>query len=254
MSRAAFARSMSFVSCRIRMPSLRGMCSACCAKQIPAGVRERMPRRYLGLEESRLVNLVTEWLDYEAARLPFSISQTEADRPIELAGLDFRVRLDRIDKLNDGSLLVIDYKTGEVSTKGWDLPRPDDVQLPLYAGFALDRAEEALGGLVFAKLRAGERQREFAGRVFEPAATLFGGLKKSNALVKNTLTLELLSTWREYIEQLARDFIEGRAEVDPRDYPQTCERCELPVLCRIHETRELIESDDEAESEDAADE
>jgi ATP-dependent helicase/nuclease subunit B len=223
-------------------------------EQIPAGVRERMPRRYLELEGSRLINLVTEWLDYEAVRLPFSVSQTEADRPIELAGLHFRVRLDRIDRLNDDSLLVIDYKTGDVSPNLWDMPRPDDVQLPLYSGFALDRAEEPLGGLAFAKLRAGERHREFAGRIFQPAETLFGGLKASNALVKNWLTLEQLSAWREYIERLAQDFVAGRAEADPRDYPTTCEHCELPVLCRIHETREPIGAGDETGDEDTADE
>jgi hypothetical protein len=55
------------------------------------------------------------------------------------------LRLDRIDRLNDGSLLVIDYKTGDVSPKSWDLPRPDDVQLPLYAGFALDPRKRSPG-------------------------------------------------------------------------------------------------------------
>ncbi len=67
----------------------------------------------------------------------------------------FNLRLDRIDRLNDGTFLVIDYKSGDVSPKSWDLPRPDDVQLPLYAGFALDRGPGARRP-VFAKLRAGE--------------------------------------------------------------------------------------------------
>jgi len=57
------------------------------------------------------------------------------------------VRLDRIDRLNDDSLLVIDYKSGTVSPSSWDLPRPDDVQLPLYAGFALDDGPENAGAL-----------------------------------------------------------------------------------------------------------
>ena len=115
-----------------------------------------MPRRYLELEELRLTGLVSEWLEYEASRVDLKLSETEAGRSVQLAGLDFDLRLDRIDRLNDGSLLVIDYKSGDVSPKSWDLPRPDDVQLPLYAGFALEREEEILGGLVFAKVRAGE--------------------------------------------------------------------------------------------------
>jgi ATP-dependent helicase/nuclease subunit B len=220
-------------------------------EQIPAGVRERMPRRYLDLEQSRLTGLIAQWLEYEATRLQFSVSETEVDRPIELAGLSFHVRLDRVDKLNDGSALVIDYKTGDVSPKSWELPRPDDVQMPLYAGFALDRAREPLGGLVFARLRAGESQGGFAGSVFQPAATLFGGLKSSDTLVRNALTLEQLFSWRDYIEQTARDFVAGASEVAPRDYPKTCQRCGLQVLCRIQETRGLSGDDEESGSRDA---
>jgi ATP-dependent helicase/DNAse subunit B len=203
-----------------------------------------MPRRYLELEELRLTALVGEWLDYEAARLDFEVLGTEVARPVELGGLALNLRLDRIDRLNDGSLLVIDYKTGDVSPKSWELPRPDDVQLPLYAGFALD-PEEVLGGLVFAKVRAGEQG--FAGRVGDAAATLFDGLKGNNSLVKVGLQLEQLLDWRDYIEQLARDFVAGRAEVDPREYPKTCERCGLHTLCRVQENQAQIEAAEDGE-------
>ena len=76
-----------------------------------------MPRRYLELEEQRLVRLVTEWLDYESARIEFEVTETEAKRSVELAGLTFDLRLDRLDRLNDDSLLVIDYKSGAVTPK-----------------------------------------------------------------------------------------------------------------------------------------
>ena len=108
-------------------------------KKLPPRARESMPKRYLELEETRLIDLVTEWLRYESARVPFTVAETEQKSAAAIAGLSLKLRLDRIDRLNDGSLLVIDYKTGDVSPKSWDLPRPDDVQLPLYAGFALDR-------------------------------------------------------------------------------------------------------------------
>ncbi len=107
-------------------------------RELGPELRERMPRRYLELEELRLTGLLTEWLNYEASRIEFVVTETEASRSAHVAGLEFDLRLDRIDRLNDGSLLVIDYKSGDVSPKSWDLPRPDDVQLPLYAGFALD--------------------------------------------------------------------------------------------------------------------
>jgi ATP-dependent helicase/nuclease subunit B len=214
------------------------------------GLRQRMPRRYLELEELRLTGLVTEWLAYEATRLDFEVLETEAARTISLAELILDLRLDRIDRLKDGSLLVIDYKSGDVSPRSWELPRPDDVQLPLYAGFALDGE---LGGLAFAKVRAGDLA--FAGHVSDPAATLFAGLKSTNSLVKNALTDEQRISWNEHIEQLARDFVAGRAEVDPREYPKTCERCGLQTLCRVDESenRILLKDEDAADSTEAAD-
>lgn len=214
--------------------------SAVMAQKVPQTAREQMPERYLELEAMRLTNLVTEWLDYEGCRVPFVVAATEVDAIAEIAGLRLQLRLDRIDQLNDKSLLVIDYKTGDVSPKAWELPRPDDVQLPLYAGFALE-PEQELGGLAFAKIRAGDQC--FAGRIGNAASTLFANLKNTSGLVKNALTVEQLLAWRDAIEQLARDFLAGRADVDPREQPKTCDRCGLHALCRIQE-RELVAEDD----------
>jgi ATP-dependent helicase/nuclease subunit B len=220
------------------------------ATRLRPALRERMPARYLELEQLRLIRLVTEWLEYEAARVPFEVLETEAKRSVELAGLTFDLRLDRLDRLNDGSVLVIDYKSGDVSPKAWELPRPDDVQLPLYAGFAL--GDQDLGGLVFAKLRPGDIA--FTGCVGDAPATLIPGLKNFTALAKNALTAEKLMDWRDCIEQLARDFLAGRAEVDPREYPKTCERCGLQTICRIRENRGTLGDDEENDDAEAHDE
>lgn len=125
-------------------------------RELRPHLREVMPRSYLKLEELRLTELVTKWLEYEATRIAFEVAETEAKRTIHLAGLTLDLRLDRVDRLKDGSQLVIDYKSSNVSPSSWDLPRPDDVQLPLYAGFALE-PDEVLGGLVFAQVRAGDQ-------------------------------------------------------------------------------------------------
>jgi ATP-dependent helicase/DNAse subunit B len=214
--------------------------------EMPTAVRERMPRRYLELEARRLTRLVTEWLQYEATRLDFTVAETEADRPISLAGLTFTVRLDRIDRLNDGTMLVIDYKSGAVTPRSWQLPRPDDVQLPLYAGFAMAKEEE-LGGFVFAKMRAGDQA--FAGHVADAGATLFAGLNGTSALIKSPLTAERLIDWKQCIEQLAQDFLAGRADVNPRQNPQPCERCDLHALCRIQENQNILDDQNELEDQ-----
>jgi probable DNA repair protein len=203
--------------------------------ELPASIFDRMPRQYLRLEEKRLTGLVNEWLSYEAKRASFSIDGTEVDRTIHLAGLILKLRIDRIDRLNDESLLVIDYKTGDVSPRYWELPRPDDVQLPLYGGFAL---EGDTGGLVFAKLRAFDC--EFSGNVTDARATLRSDISSRNPLVKDPLTSEMMREWRSKIEELARDFVEGRSDVDPREYPKTCRRCGLQAICRIQEPENQI--------------
>jgi len=215
--------------------------------EVNPAVRERMPARYLELEQQRLTRLVTAWLEFESVRMPFEVLETEAERTISLAGLTFKLRLDRIDRLNDDTVLVIDYKSGDVSPKSWEPPRPEDVQLPLYAGFALDDDQE-LGGLVFAKLRPGDLA--FTGCVAAPSATLFAGLKPNSSLAKSALTAEQLLDWKETIEQLARDFLAGRAEVDPRDAPKTCERCGLQTLCRIQERQISVDDGDSSEDEE----
>jgi RecB family exonuclease len=215
--------------------------SAICARKIPAAARASMPPAYLVLEETRLTALLVEWLRYEAERVPFAVVETEFDKDVAIAGLHLHLRLDRVDRLTDNSLLVLDYKTGDVSPKSWDLPRPDDVQLPLYAGFALEPSP-GIPGFLFAKVRVGEAC--FAGRMAEARASLRSDLSSRTDLAGKPLSLEELDAWRTAIEVLAQAFLRGDAAVDPRDYPSTCETCGLQTLCRVYESHAQSESED----------
>lgn len=209
--------------------------------ELDAQAREQLPVRYLDLEAERLTRLVTEWLEYERERAPFSVEKTEFDSIAEIEGVLFKFRLDRVDRLNDGSVLVIDYKTGNVSPKSWELPRPDDVQLPLYAAFGLPKDWNA-GGLTFAKIRAGEAC--FSGCIRDAEATV-GRVRNIRTLKDSALRSEALAEWRVNIEQLARDFLSGHAAVDPNDPVKTCERCGLHTLCRVQEHGLASGSDEE---------
>jgi len=226
-------------------------------------VREMMPALYIDLEETRLVRIVSEWLNYESTRVPFTVEETEAARAVTIAGLNMNLRLDRVDRLVDDSSLVIDYKTGNVDPKSWDLPRPDDLQLPLYKVFGLEPLQPSLfdsyggpasGGLVFAKVRAGDTC--FTGRVAEAKKTINPDLTGNSAMVRRRLTGLDESRWKEYVARLAEQFAHGRADVDPRDYPKTCARCGLQSVCRIQdpENRARIEKEENTEGDDAAEE
>ena len=210
----------------------------------------RFPKRLLELEAERLVALVTEWLAYERQRLIFTVAGTERKAEVTVAGLRLNLRLDRVDRLPDGSELVIDYKSSDVGPSAWRGERPDDMQLPLYAATAM---QEQVEGLLIAQVRPGEAK--LCGRVRNAGETLFHGLTKRDGLVKDPLTDQQMDEWRMLIARLGKDFLAGRAEVAPKDPAKTCQRCGLHTICRIQENAPLatleLDEDDALETSDA---
>lgn len=186
--------------------------------------------RFRTLESARLFEVTMAWLDLERARPPFRVKAREQIFRPRIAGLDIKVVIDRIDALEDGRLVLIDYKTGAVTPRDWFGERPDEPQLPLYA----TTVSEPIAALAFAQLRAGDMG--FKGIASEP--DLIPGVD-SYEKVRQTRELpawsEVLGEWREVVTGLACDFAAGNATVDPKDYPKTCAYCPLPTLCRIDE-------------------
>lgn len=85
--------------------------------------------------------------------------------PYEHGGVVHRLeaKLDRLDRLADGGLRIVDYKTGAV-TKSRTSPRGDDLQLGIYAlalpafvTTGLSSADEARGSAEYWMLATGER-------------------------------------------------------------------------------------------------
>jgi probable DNA repair protein len=185
--------------------------------------------KFIALEQERLRRLVQQWLQFEAERPPFSVQELEERRQISLGGLEFSIKADRIDRLEDGTLLVLDYKSGKAQTcKGWFDERLDEPQLPLYAS----TCEGSVAGVYRAYLQAdgsvlrGVSQR--AGVV--PGDKPFTDLPEAEGYGGWD---DLLQQWRTNLERLAQEIREGRVEVDPK----SCDYCHLTPLCRIHEQR-----------------
>ncbi|MDR2877978.1 MAG: PD-(D/E)XK nuclease family protein [Chromatiales bacterium] len=193
------------------------------------------------VERWRLLRRLREWLDIERARAPFIVEQLEEKRSIAVDGLEVEVRLDRLDRLSDGRYAVIDYKTGAVNIDGWFSDRPEEPQLPLYA-LALG---ETIDALLFACLKPGDvgyvgvaQNMDIApGKGVRPyEATPYAAEQGSWDAQRQE--------WSRVLSALAADFRAGRAEVDPKHYPQTCTHCALTALCRINELTGPV--DDEA--------
>ena len=178
--------------------------------------------RFRELEATRLEKQAQDWLQIELGRAPFTVLATEEPVQAQFSGLGLDMRLDRMDRLEDGRLVIIDYKTGRFSVSDWEGERPADPQLPLYAV----TADGDIAALVFAG--------------FVPGDMRFAGLECDEGLLPgNGVRLEpdwpgRVQGWRSALEQLAREYLDGRAEVLPRD-TQSCRYCDLHTFCRIDE-------------------
>jgi ATP-dependent helicase/nuclease subunit B len=202
-------------------------------------------RAYLKAEEERAIDLVMNWLEIESARQPFQIVTVEEKTTIQVGDLALRVRADRIDQVAGGGLLI-DYKTGEVSTASWEGPRPEQPQLPLYAAFG---DAENLIGAVFAQVRPSKLA--FKGRVDDARVNLSQQLD-AKQLVTVPYTADLVEEWRGTLVNLAESFMRGEAQVDPYVYPKSCQYCSLQGVCRVAESRGVgmtQESSDEEAAE-----
>lgn len=101
-------------------------------------------QRLLALEGVRLERLLHMFIDAELARPEFTVSRVEAELALRREGIELDLRVDRIDRLDDGSLLVVDYKTGATKNLLNAGGAPAEWQTVVYAA-ALD---EPVGGLV----------------------------------------------------------------------------------------------------------
>lgn len=213
-----------------------------------AGDRFRdLPAHLLDAERECLRQLLREWLCVEHARPPFAIQSVELPAQVAIGGLNLRVRIDRIDRLNDGSSLLIDYKSGKKSPADWMGERPAEPQLPLYAVAMKDQVRGVAFGIVrrasctYAGLA--DRDQGIAGVMDAAEWTAKSGMLSWE---------ELRAQWFRVLETLATAFREGDARVDPRDGARTCQYCSLPALCRVGDTRTLAEDEEAQGGEDDA--
>ena len=188
----------------------------------------RMPKRLEKHEQTRIHDYLNAWLEEELEREEFEVIAIEKKTEVEIEGIRFEPRIDRIDKTKDYDCFVIDNKTGKTvpSPKSWNPDNLQDTQMPLYA--VTEEACDELGymhvtrkdGKVTANLKTTydrsirEIKAEYDG---------FDGLKIA---------------WREKLATLVRDFLAGKAEVAPVNN-SVCNYCHLANNCRIFEETEL---------------
>lgn len=199
----------------------------------------RLGEQLKRLESQRLQLLLRAWLELEKSRAPFTVKLNESSTHLKLAELPLNIRYDRIDRLEDGSLFVIDYKTSSSTPQSWAGNRPDEPQVPLYS----IANQQTVSGAAFGQINADQ--------------VAFKGISANSNCAPDLLSPDqlnrvdlpdnwpgILDHWRQSLENLAKEFIAGSAEVKPKHKSLNCRYCHLHSLCRIKEHIELVEEDE----------
>lgn len=181
--------------------------------------------QFIALEKKRLNILILAWLEFEKSRPSFEVREQEKEIIATISGLPIKLRIDRVDRLENDALLLIDYKTGRTNVMQWFGDRLEAPQLPLYATLM------EVDGLAFADLSG--REPTFKG-VANDDLGLDGVVEpgKLRGLNYNDFS-EIVSVWKTCISHLAEAFLSGDAKVDPT--VNACRYCGLEALCRKDE-------------------
>ena len=215
---------------------------------VDAGVRqfshtleEALPAQFLALEKLRLQSLLELWLPVEMQRSAFMVEECERQVQIEFGGIVANLVLDRVDLLEDGRLVVIDYKTGaHITHQSWAEERITEPQLPIYAALALSGNDVA--AVCFAKVRVEDSR--FVGVSAEP-----GILPGVDALEEARKRFpeeqfpnwgSLLDHWRLSLEALAAEIRSGEAAVR-FTHEKDLDYCDVKPLLRLHERKLQLE-------------
>ena len=107
----------------------------------------------------------------------FTVETVEQETHFEAPGLRLRLRVDRIDRLENGNVLLIDYKSGQQSRNKLKGARPKEPQLLVYAASSADPVD----GIFFAEMKPNEvravgvsREKQFESRSIDVKKTRVG--------------------------------------------------------------------------------
>jgi probable DNA repair protein len=199
----------------------------------PGGISNK--DRFAGLERQRIISLLVDYLAVDRERAPFTVIDREKKLVCNIAGIELKTYADRIDQLEDGQVVIVDYKTGEPTEKDWFTDRIAEPQLPLYS----IAVKEKVAGVVFAQVKKGNiRYLGIAERDGIIPGAGVPGVKKSPVELFPTIE-KVKEVWQQKIEMLVNEIKKGIAAVDPVSIAKSCRYCDYGPVCRIGEANFL---------------
>lgn len=216
--------------------------------------RWRFTASSLAGERRRLKQLLARWVEtVEQPRDGFTVVAREQSVTLSLGPLTLAGTIDRVDRNEDGSQLIIDYKSS--APAGSALvpdPRLREPQLPAYA-LASDPPADAVafGNLGISRLGLTGYARSDWG-IKGIALTATKSELKADPQAAEQRWQQWLDSWRTQLAALAADFAAGQAAVTPRD-AAVCSRCTLTPLCRIREHTRFAADEDASPLDESSD-
>lgn len=200
-----------------------------------ADMAKKYPRtftkRFTALEKERLNLLVLAFLTIDSKRTSFTVIGREEKLVCTISGIELKTYADRIDRLDDGRLVIVDYKTGEPKIADWFTERIAEPQLPLYSV----AVEKKVAGVVFGQVKKGSVK--YLG-VAADAHIIPGakGPEAKRSVMEDFSSLDdVIDLWKGKIELLADEVRQGIATVSPVSVHTSCQYCDLGPMCRIGE-------------------
>ena len=180
----------------------------------------------IDVEVGILSELANELMEAESLNPYYNVWAVEYATQIELAGMTLKLKIDRIDEYIDeygAQYRLTDYKTGNCNLVDAIGERPKDPQLGVYA-LAFFQQDYQVADVAYIQLKDGQMQDRKSWWHHHRK------YPKKVANIQNQISLSN-ANWKETLNQLAHEFVAGKAHVDP--LPYACEYCSVASVCRI---------------------
>ena len=200
----------------------------------------------LKAEKARLENLLCAWLKDTGVKPGGRPLELEWRRTLTFASFELDVRIDRMDRLENGRVFIIDYKSGNPGAiSSWARSRPGNIQLPLYA-VSLDQGGAVRpAGVALVSVKLGDFK---ALGISDDAAAVCKGVQLTGS-GRGSLAGQfedwtaVLDFWRSALNRLADEIRNGECRHQMYD-PDALAYADLDILLRESElTQWCLEND-----------
>ncbi|BCN93890.1 hypothetical protein THMIRHAM_16750 [Thiomicrorhabdus immobilis] len=180
-----------------------------------ASLQASLAQGILEVEHKRILELCLQWLELETQRSSFKVVEREKAHTVTLAGIDFKVIIDRVDEV-DGQKVILDYKTGKASINSLLKTPLAAPQLAVY----LEAISEDVAGIGYALLHSDDGVKISA--IVEEEEVLFKQrsiqvfakmAEKEGGDYYQTTWIDFLQSLKQQVRELASQIQQGQAQM-----------------------------------------